>query len=227
MAARNYYVVLGVASNESPQGVREAFHELVRRHHPDRAGPSGVAAFREIMEAYSTLSDPQRRDRYDASLERTTVAERIAPRELSLERDLVESRPSHSAMFERFARNFTSRGVPKGEGLEDLDVDVAISEAEAARGTSLRIGVPVFGRCAACAGSGCAFCEGRGVVQRERAVALDIPPMLGRGTSLVVPLSGLGIHNFYLRVRVRIDRELKPIQETSFSRSRNQKSSSE
>jgi hypothetical protein len=39
--------------------------------------------------------------------------------------------------------------------------------------------------------------------------------MLGRGTNLVVPLSGLGIHNFYLRVRVRIDRDLTPIHERS------------
>jgi DnaJ-class molecular chaperone len=215
MAARNYYVVLGVASNESARGVREAFHELVRRHHPDRAGPAGAAAFREVMEAYATLSDPERRDRYDAALEEARVARRIVPRELSLARDMMEVRPSHTALFERFARNFSSSGLPKGESLEELDVDVAISEKEAAQGTSIRIGVPVFGRCVPCAGAGCRFCEGRGIAQRERAVTLDIPAMLGNGMSLVVPLSGLGVHNFYVRVRVRVDRELAPTNDHS------------
>ena len=38
MATRNYYVVLGIASDESEQGVRAAYRDLARRYHPDLAG---------------------------------------------------------------------------------------------------------------------------------------------------------------------------------------------
>jgi hypothetical protein len=48
------------------------------------------------------------------------------------------------------------------------------------------------------------------MVEGERAVAVDLPPMSGRGTTFVVPLTGLGVHNFYLRVRVRVDRTTEP-----------------
>jgi hypothetical protein len=42
---------------------------------------------------------------------------------------------------------------------------------------------------------------------------VDIPPMSGSGASFVVPLSGLGIHNFFLNVRVRVDRTVDPSNE--------------
>jgi hypothetical protein len=55
--------------------------------------------------------------------------------------DLAEVRPSEEAMFDRFARNFSGLGVPKGERVEDLGVEVAISLDEADRGTRVRLGV--------------------------------------------------------------------------------------
>jgi curved DNA-binding protein CbpA len=61
MAPRNYYVVLGVASDETEHGVRTAFRDLAKRYHPDRIGPRGAAPFREIAEAYEVLGDPERR----------------------------------------------------------------------------------------------------------------------------------------------------------------------
>jgi DnaJ-class molecular chaperone len=69
MATRNYYVVLGVASNETEQGVRAAFRDLAKRYHPDRVGPSGAGPFREPAEAYEVLGDPARRRQYDESLQ--------------------------------------------------------------------------------------------------------------------------------------------------------------
>ena len=60
MASRNYYVILGVASTETEQGIRAAFRDLAKRNHPDQIGPSGVASFRDIKEAYDVLGDPRR-----------------------------------------------------------------------------------------------------------------------------------------------------------------------
>ena len=39
---------------------------------------------------------------------------------------------------------------------------------------------------------------------------IDLPPMTGGGTTFAMPLTALGIHNFYLRVLVRVDHALEP-----------------
>jgi DnaJ-class molecular chaperone len=213
MASRNYYVVLGVASNETDQGVRAAFRDLAKRYHPDHVGAEGAATFREIAEAYDVLGNPRRRKEYDDSLRRPSGPTRGhgLAREVSMRRDLADVRPSEEAIFDRFARNFTGIFAPRRDGVRELQVEVVISADEGARGTRLRLGVPVFGQCARCRGQGCNACGWSGMMESERLVTIGVPPMSGRGTALVMPLSGLGIHNVYLRVRVRVDRMSEPI----------------
>jgi DnaJ-class molecular chaperone len=205
MASRNHYVVLGVASTESGDGIRAAFRELARQNHPDRVGPAGAHAFRELTESYEVLRDPMRRQAYDESLRSPPLE-----RHVSLRRDSKEIRPSEDAMFDRFARNFTGLAFPKGARVEALTVDVAVSAEEAGRGSTLRVGVPVFGPCARCAARGCNQCGWQGVREGERPVTIRLPPMTGVGTTFVMPLDGLGIHNLYLRVRVRVDKAFEP-----------------
>jgi DnaJ-class molecular chaperone len=212
VASRNYYVVLGVASSETEQGVRAAFRDLAKRYHPDRVGPAGAGPFREVAEAYEVLGDPGRRRQYDESLrqERPHAPPTRLVRDVSMRHDLVDVRPSEEAMFDRFERNFTREAVPKGERVDELSVEVAVSPEEAGKGARLRIGVPVFARCARCGGRGCTDCDGAGSVEGERPVAVHLPPMSGKGTTFVLALDGFGIHNFYLRVRVRVDRSTEP-----------------
>jgi molecular chaperone DnaJ len=208
MTARNYYVVLGVASNETDQGVRAAFRDLAKRFHPDRVGPDGAARFREVTQAYEVLGDPERRHEYDQSLRLPREPSRAEGlvRCVSMRRDLADVRPSEEAMFSRFARNVSGVGIAKAEGVEELNVDVAISQEEAERGTRVRLGIPVFAQCGGCRGRGCGGCGWHGMRESERPVTIDVPPMSGSGTTFVMPLAGLGIHNFYVRVRVRVDK---------------------
>lgn len=206
MSTRNYYVVLGVASTETDRGIRAAFRDLAKKHHPDRVGPSGAGSFREINEAYEVLRDARRRREYDDAL--ADPRERFV-RELSMRHDLVGARPSVEELFGRLARNFTGVNVPKGERPFELGVDVALSPEEARRGTQLRLAIPLFASCPRCAGRGCFACRGQGTREVERPVKVDVPPMSGAGATFVVPLSGLGVHNFFLHVRVRVHRSVE------------------
>jgi DnaJ-class molecular chaperone len=211
MTKPNYYVVLGVASNETEQGVRAAFHDLVKRYHPDRVGPSGAAAFREVMEAYETLGDPRRRSEYDDSLARPLRhAPRDSIRDASLRRDFADVRPSEEALFARFARNFGHYVPRPSQDVKELQVELAISEDEARQGAQVRLGVPVFAECFHCAGHGCPVCHDWGVLESERPVVIRLPPIGASGTTFIVPLTELGIHNFYVRMRVRVEREMAP-----------------
>jgi curved DNA-binding protein CbpA len=73
MSTRNYYVVLGIAEDADSDAIRGAFRTLARRYHPDAGAGSSAAEFRRALEAYETLSDPERRRLYDSDLRSSRV----------------------------------------------------------------------------------------------------------------------------------------------------------
>ena len=64
---RDYYEILGVQRGCDDGALKQAFRKLAMEHHPDRNGgcEDAAARFKEINEAYSVLSDPQKRSVYD------------------------------------------------------------------------------------------------------------------------------------------------------------------
>lgn len=64
---KDYYKVLGVSSDAKPEEVKKAFRKLAQKYHPDqnKDNPSAEAKFKEISEANSVLSDPDKRKDYD------------------------------------------------------------------------------------------------------------------------------------------------------------------
>ncbi|XP_007245038.3 dnaJ homolog subfamily B member 9 [Astyanax mexicanus] len=66
LAEEDYYEVLGVTKDASEHQIKKAFHKLAMKYHPDKnKSPDAEAKFREIAEAYETLSDAKRRKEYD------------------------------------------------------------------------------------------------------------------------------------------------------------------
>ncbi|MFJ8108401.1 DnaJ C-terminal domain-containing protein [Streptomyces sp. NPDC096132] len=64
--ARDFYEVLGVARTADPDEIQRAYRTLARRYHPDvNKDPQAEERFKEINEAFSVLSDPDQRARYD------------------------------------------------------------------------------------------------------------------------------------------------------------------
>lgn len=63
----DFYQVLGVSRDASPQEIQRAYRKLARAYHPDvNKDPAAEERFKEISEAYDVLSDPDTRRRYDA-----------------------------------------------------------------------------------------------------------------------------------------------------------------
>jgi molecular chaperone DnaJ len=66
MTQRDYYDVLGVPRNASPDELKAAFRKLARQHHPDvNKSEDAEERFKELNEAYAVLSDPDKRAAYD------------------------------------------------------------------------------------------------------------------------------------------------------------------
>jgi len=59
----NFYDVLGVGKNATPDEIKKAYRKQASQHHPDKGGDT--ATFQKIEEAYRILSDPQKRQEYD------------------------------------------------------------------------------------------------------------------------------------------------------------------
>jgi DnaJ-class molecular chaperone len=226
MVEKDYYVILGVPPTATAEGIRQAFRRLAHEHHPDRTGSAGKERFEQIAEAYTTLSDPEKRHRYNRWLsdrDRLAAAavepveaspapapEPLVPEPVSVLRSFDTYRPSKDAIRQRFRRNYGDVEPAKGETVEPLTLEILLHTDEAERGGVLPIRVPTFRACPLCEGSGsdwgfpCLFCGTEGLIEEEREVRLKILPGICDNSLFELPISGLGIHNFYLRVLIRI-----------------------
>lgn len=77
---KDYYQILEIDPNASPEVLQQAYRALVRKHHPDlyhlsdKSRMTGI--IQDLNEAYDTLSDPRRRARYDAQRSKQQTAPR-------------------------------------------------------------------------------------------------------------------------------------------------------
>jgi curved DNA-binding protein CbpA len=86
--AADYYELLDITPNADADQIKEAYYAVARRYHPDRFHlKSGTSmhsrlgsAFAQVTQAYETLSDPERRASYDATLERKRQFASSAPK---------------------------------------------------------------------------------------------------------------------------------------------------
>jgi len=78
--AKNFYELLGVTQKSAPDEIKKAYRKLARQFHPD-VNPNNKEAerkFKEINEAYETLSDPGKRTEYDETLANPSARRRTA-----------------------------------------------------------------------------------------------------------------------------------------------------
>lgn len=64
----NYYEILGVSHDATPEDIKSRYRQLVKSLHPDVSGKDSDTDMAKINEAYEVLSDKDRRNRYDSDI---------------------------------------------------------------------------------------------------------------------------------------------------------------
>ncbi len=152
---KDLYSTLGVTRTESLHGIRDAFRKLAKRYHPDHAGQRGTPKFQEILNAYTVLSEPEKRKRYNDSLaRRSSDSEPI----IISRRSSSITRPPHfgpipqEPPFRRFsAESFFGPGW-EGPAFDSLDFTVSLSPTDATEGATIWLPLPIRYLCPACSG---------------------------------------------------------------------------
>ena len=206
MARRDYYAVLGVAKTATPDDIKKAFRALAMRYHPDR-NPDDIDAdrrFREAVEAYETLSDPEKRQRYD----------RLGP---LYRPDGKPPSPEDlkAAVSEALSGLFLKRR-PDDPG-EDLRYTLSVTLEEVAGGGERMVTLERRIGCKRCEGTGaepdgrktCDGCDGSGEAPGRRLFRSTCPRCDGLGFITTIRCKrcdGAGRHDDKENLKLRIPR---------------------
>jgi molecular chaperone DnaJ len=177
----DFYILLGVERGATVNDIRRAYKRLARRFHPDINPGDRLAAaqFRQIAEAYETLSDPDRRRRYDlhGSTPRATDAQTFGFEGFDFSTSV--DGPAAPTFGDLFADVFRQRDVRTSDGAErgaDLHQTIELSFESALGGGARPLVITRQVHCRACDGTGrthvaetrCTHCHGSGVLKSTR-----------------------------------------------------------
>jgi molecular chaperone DnaJ len=221
MATRDYYEVLGVERTIDAAGLKAAYRKLAMQHHPDRNGgcDDSMARFKEISEAYSVLSDDQKRAAYDRF---GHAGVNGGGNPFGQGQGFADVNDIFSQVFgEAFGDVFGGRagGGARQHGPRrgsDLRYDLEISLEQAYKGADVEISVPTTAACDTCEGTGakagtkpttCTTCQGAGRVRSANGffqVERTCPRCGGHGQMIAEPCASCAGHG-----QVRKNRKLQ------------------
>jgi molecular chaperone DnaJ len=215
---RDYYEVLGVGRDASPEEIKKAYRRLALKYHPDR-NPGDKEAeerFKEASEAYQVLSDPERRAQYDrfghAAFDPQAGGFGGFDFSAGFE-DLFND------IFGDFFGGPRRRSRSRARRGDDLRYDLTIKFEEAVFGCEKRIQVPRSATCSACHGRGtrggaaprtCPTCRGAGQIRFQQgffSIAKTCSQCGGQGTVVTDPCrecAGSGIVRVTQALNVKI-----------------------
>ncbi len=210
--AKDYYQVLGVDKKASADEIKRAYRKLARQYHPDRNpdDPAAEERFKEVQEAYDTLSDAEKRKQYDAG-----------GMFAGFGRGGAGAGGFTSDLGDIFATFFGRGrgGEPQPSRGRDLETEVQLSFDQAVHGTQITVAVPKASPCGTCGGSGakpgtsprtCPRCGGRGIDSQSQglfSISQPCPQCGGQGTVIDDPCQtcgGSGLTHQIKRYKVNI-----------------------
>ncbi len=204
---RTHYQVLGVSEDARPEEIRHAYRRLVRRYHPDLTGGGTEPPLRQVIEAYETLSDEQRRRSYDQDLATRRRPVARAEHRAWFADEVAIDFPSISEVVDRMRREFLG---PDENADVGLSAEILLSRREAVNGVTVPLDVPLRSTCPLCGGRGeswlepCRGCSGTGEWHMPHRVRLSVPAGVADGTRFHFTINTPYTPPTHVEVRVAI-----------------------
>lgn len=177
---KDYYAILGVGEAATREDVKKAFRSLAHKYHPDKKG-GDEKKFKEVTEAYSILSDEQKRAQYDARRRGGYSGSGFGggfsggfdPSQFNMDGVNIED------IFGDFADLFG--GGRKQRRGRDMSLELRVPFKEAIFGTERTVVIKKQSACDTCGGTGgapksewitCQTCDGKGQVKEVHRTVL-------------------------------------------------------
>lgn len=188
MANKDYYETLGVNKNATDDEIKSAYRQMAKKYHPDlNKTPEAAEKFKEINEAYSVLSDKQKKANYDQ------FGSADGPQGFGGGQGFSGFGGEGFGGFEDIFNIFSNLGgrggsVQMREEGEDINLNLVISFAEAAFGCEKEISVTRKEKCPDCKGTGaksnsdyvtCNECGGSGRVSYTQQTLFGVTRTTG------------------------------------------------
>lgn len=177
MATKDYYNLLGVEKNASKEEIKKAFYKLAAKYHPDKKG-GDEKKFKEINEAYQTLSDEKKRKEYDTYGQTFNGAGPQGGAGFGgfNASDFADMQFDFGDLGDIFGDMFGGQagfGGPRQKRGRDISLEIDVPFTEAIFGTERNVLISKVSTCKTCVGSGakagtkmktCSTCNGQGKV---------------------------------------------------------------
>ena len=222
--ARNYYAILGLGCDATPDEIKAAYRRKAQELHPDHSG-AGSKPFLDIQEAYETLGDPARRRAYD-DRQAAGQPRRSAPSWRAPVEPLVPDAGDWVGSWGS-ARHFhgplesSAGGIldalwgdwgprPRAASRREAHLEIRLTVEQALRGGNLRLWIPVQVQCPACWGQGgagfyeCWQCSGTGEITEEHPLSISFQPGIASDCEVHIVGEQVGLRGLDLVLHVRL-----------------------
>ncbi|UCH78203.1 MAG: molecular chaperone DnaJ [Candidatus Coatesbacteria bacterium] len=230
---KDFYAILGLSETASDEEIKKAYRQLAMKYHPDRNKEAGAAEkFKDVNEAYQTLSDSKKRQEYDMLRKYGAFAGAGGPGAGGFDFSRAGAGGGQNFQFDLgdlgglgglFDQIFRggAAGDRKAEPTAGRDLEMAIEVpfSTAVKGGTAKINLGRDEPCLACAGTGaapgtqpksCPQCNGQGTVTvglGQFGVTRACPTCAGKGTVVETPCpecKGAGVRRAKRPLKVRI-----------------------
>lgn len=216
--SENLYDILGISKNATQSDIKKAYRKLAIKHHPDKGGDEEM--FKKISEAYTILSDPDKKNQYDTFGTYDSSASNMPDFKDIFENIFANGNPMNDIFGGMFASNFHnhSSGSKKGKD-KSIELDVSLDEVFLGKTIRYRLLRKIWKKgdiCRSCDGKGqtiqmiqlgpgiisqnvalCPVCEGNGysyndnfAKTEEEIIDIPIPKGIPSGNRLLIREKG-------------------------------------
>ena len=201
---KDLYRILGVNQKADSAKIKKAYRRAAKKYHPD-VSPKGEEKFKEVQEAYETLSDPEKKAVYDREISKKPIP-RPSFYNYSQPLRTGSLRTHPSSLFDEIDQFFSAvedfwmdrRPEFSGDWEEDhsdlLSLEITLTPSEARDGCEIPLEVQFWTDCRRCLGAGfkegliCGLCRGHGKARVQKKIRVTIPSGVKSGMQIRILL---------------------------------------